>query len=122
MLDFIKFLFKVGLFFISPLIAISIFVVLSKIGWTNIAIVFVLLVIGTIAYYILSTRKIKNSLEEQRYNEYIAGLNRELSRPIIQAKLAKQEEESIHIGGKATFTDKYGETQDLNININLKLK
>ena len=116
-----KVLFAFALMFV-PLV---LFVAFSYVGWVNVAkvvamFVIVLVTVSIIIHY--TNEKPKTTLEDER----IAQLNQELSRPIIQATLAKQANEPIDLGqiikGKATFTDKNGNKQDLDIAVNLKIK
>lgn len=127
MLSLIKFLFRAILFFCLFLAVISLIGVANKIGWLNVALVFLVLVTYVIIYITLNDRKTKPKAEDKHYNEYMAKLNQEVQRPIIQAKLEKQENEPIDLGtiatGKVTWTSKEGKVKDLfNINVNLKIK
>ncbi len=113
---------KVISIFAFMFIALILFLVFSYVGWLKViaAVAVFLIVFSIIIYY--TTKEPKPTLEDER----IAQLNQEVSRPIIQATLAKQANETIDLGqiikGKATFTDKNGNTQDLDISVNLKLK
>ncbi|PVX33033.1 hypothetical protein C8D76_11060 [Pasteurella langaaensis DSM 22999] len=106
-------------------VPLVLFVVFSYVGWVNVAkvaaiSVIILVTVSIIIHY--TNEKPKTTLEDER----IAQLNQELSRPIIQATLAKQANEPIDLGeiikGKATFTDKNGNKKELDIIVNLKLK
>lgn len=90
MLNFINFLFKTILFFCLFLAAISLVCVANKIGWLNVALGFIILVAYVIIYIILNNREIESKVDENHYNEYMAKLNQEVQRPIIQAKLEKR--------------------------------
>ncbi|MDY3124496.1 MAG: hypothetical protein SOW21_09040 [[Actinobacillus] rossii] len=113
---------KVISIFAFMFIALVFFVILSNIGWLKViaAVAVFLIVFSIIIYY--TSKGPTPTLEDER----IAQLNQEVSRPIIQATLAKQANETIDLGqiikGKATFTDKNGNKQDLDIAVNLKLK
>ncbi|WGE92114.1 hypothetical protein [Actinobacillus genomosp. 1] len=118
---------KFFLLCISPFIVLFLWIMGDKIGWLNIGFGFFVLIAWGIIYAVLEDRKIKEKLaNDPVYNEQIAKLKQEIQRPIIQAELAKQANEPIDLGkviqGKVTFTDKNGETQDLDISINLKIK
>ena len=119
-------MFILFLLICSPIIAVILWIVFETIGWLNVGIGFALLMAWTVISIIKNSQKIADDVENQRYNEYIAKLNREVQRPIIQATLAKRENEPIDLGqiikGKATFTDKNGEAKDLDISVNLKIK
>ena len=116
------FIIKMISIFAFVFIAFILFFIFSNIGWLKViaALAVFLIVFSIIIYY--TTKEPKPTLEDER----IAQLNQEVSRPIIQATLAKQANETIDLGqiikGKATFTDKNGNTQDLDISVNLKLK
>ena len=90
MLNLIKFLFRAILFFCLFLAVISLIGVANKIGWLNVALVFLVLVTYVIIYITLNDRKTKPKAEDKHYNEYMAKLNQEVQRPIIQAKLEKR--------------------------------
>lgn len=124
--DMIKFCFQVFLFFGALLGGVILLGIFNKIGWVNVGIGFGVLIACIIAYVVWTERQPNYSLEDQRYDEYIANLRQEVERPIIQARLAKQANESIDLNGiitgKATFTDAEGKSRDLDINVNLKIK
>lgn len=113
---------KVISIFVFMFIALVFFVILSNIGWLKViaAVAVFLIVFSIIIYY--TSKEPKPTLEDER----IAQLNQEVSRPIIQATLAKQVNKTIDLGqvikGKATFTDNNGNKKDLDIAVNLKLK
>ncbi|MDG2961029.1 hypothetical protein P7L91_09310 [Bisgaard Taxon 10/6] len=113
---------KVISIFAFMFIALVFFVILSNIGWLKViaAVAVFLIVFSIIIYY--TSKGPTPTLEDER----IAQLNQEVSRPIIQATLAKQTNETIDLGqiikGKATFTDNNGNKQDLDISVNLKIK
>lgn len=113
---------KVISIFAFMFIALVLFVILSNIGWLKViaAVAVFLIVFSIIIYY--TSKGPTPTLEDER----IAQLNQEVSRPIIQAALAKQANETIDLGqiikGKATFTDNNGNKKDLDIAVNLKLK
>lgn len=117
---------KVISIFSSMFIALVLFSVFSYVGWLKVAIAFALILIITFILIYYKSKKTQQTLDDERYNERISKLNQELSRPIIQSVLAKQANEPIDLGqiikGKATFTDKNGNTQDLDISVNLKIK
>ncbi|WGE65982.1 hypothetical protein NYR76_03200 [Actinobacillus equuli subsp. equuli] len=126
LLGFIKFIFELAQIILFILGILALIVIFSIIGWGKVGIGFVILIACVITYIVWLKQKSKPSIEEQRYNEYMAKLSREVQRPIIQATLAKRENEPIDLGqiirGKATFTDKNGEAKDLDISVNLKIK
>ena len=113
---------KVISIFAFMFIALVLFLVFSYVGWLKViaAVAVFLIVFSIIIYY--TSKGPTPTLEDER----IAQLNQEVSRPIIQATLAKQANETIDLGqiikGKATFTDKNGNKKDLDISVNLKLK
>ncbi|MFZ7155148.1 hypothetical protein ACLS0M_00235 [Avibacterium avium] len=116
---------KLILFMFSPFIAIYVWFVFDAIGWVNVGIVFSLAIAFGLISIIRENKTKTLSAEEQRYNEYIESLNKEIQRPIIQARLAKLENKANEvenvIKGKATFTDKDGNSKDLDINIHIKM-
>ena len=120
-------MFKFILLLFSPIIALFLWVMGDRIGWLNIGFFFFVLIAWGIISAVLENRKLNEKLENDlQHNEYIAKLKQELQRPIIQAELEKQANEPIDLGqiikGTATFTDRNGETQDLDISVNLKIK
>ncbi|MCK3656566.1 hypothetical protein A4G19_12715 [Pasteurellaceae bacterium Macca] len=86
---------------------------------------FSLLVLFSVICIIWEDRKAKNNHEEQRYNEYMAKLDKELSRPIIKERLFKQQNKPIEvkdfINGSVNYVAPNGkETKIADIKINLK--
>lgn len=99
----------------------------NKIGWVTAGIIFFIFVCVTVIEIIIQQRKTQLTEEDKRYNERMLKLRQEVQRPIIQAKLEKQENGPIDLGtiatGKVTWTSEDGKVKDLfNINVNLKIK
>lgn len=78
------------------------------------------------AFYLVADH-LELTEEDKRYNERMLKLRQEVQRPIIQAKLEKQENGPIDLDtiatGKVTWISEDGKVKDLfNINVNLKIK
>ncbi|MDD6911071.1 hypothetical protein [Actinobacillus minor] len=127
LLDHIKFFIKIGFIIISPAVVLYIIATFNKIGWVTAGIIFFIFVCVTVIEIIIQQRKTQLTEEDKRYNERMLKLRQEVQRPIIQAKLEKQENGPIDLGtiatGKVTWTSEDGKVKDLfNINVNLKIK
>lgn len=65
---------KFWLLVLSPFIAFFLWVMGDKIGWLNIGFFFFVLVALLVIFVVLDDRKIKDKVENDRYDEYIASL------------------------------------------------
>lgn len=130
---------KFWLLVLSPFIAFFLWVMGDKIGWLNIGFFFFVLVALLVIFVVLEDRKIKDKVENDRYDEYIASLkHRDGYNPLFPHK----EEEKVTLSdlvetyfetikaavptdenplkAKITYTNPKGENFDVNLEIKPK--